>query len=48
MRKITILKQLLLAYIFNDVVELIDLIIGSLAHLLLHLLKHFLLFLHLL
>lgn len=46
-RKIAILKKLLLAYILSDVVELIDLIIGSLAQFLLHVLKHPLLFLQL-
>lgn len=48
MRKVTILKQFLLADIPCDIVELIDLIIGGLAQLLLHLLKHPLFFFQLL
>ena len=48
MRKVTILKQFLLADVPRDVVELVDLIVGGLAQLLLHLLEHPLLFLQLL
>lgn len=48
MRKITILKQLLLAHISGDIVELVDLVIGGFAELFLHLLEHPLLFFQLL